>query len=90
MATPPAQVPHEPCVPTDFARLFESVTYAENMRRATPRVSATLQAITECPSGYPCDEANTYIRFNDGHCQCRACQRLRDRRCCHARNKEVA
>jgi hypothetical protein len=75
------------CVNPDH---LEPVTHAENIRRAAPRISAALQAIMECPRGHPYDEANTYIRPNDGHRQCRACQRLRDRRRYHARKQEVA
>ena len=36
-------------------------------------------AKTECPSGHPYDEGNTYVRPSDGARLCRECYRERDR-----------
>lgn len=56
-----------PCVNPDH---LEPVTAIENLRRQR---SASK---TECKSGHPYDELNTYIRPS-GHRDCRACIRVR-------------
>jgi len=60
----------------------------EHVRPVTPRenalrgdsVAALNRAKLACVHGHPFNEANTYLRPDNGNRQCRACKRDRDRR----------
>jgi hypothetical protein len=56
---------------------LEPVAQRENLLRGDT-ISAKASAATHCPQGHPYDAENTHVRAN-GHRQCRACQRIRQR-----------
>lgn len=56
---------------------LEAVTHAENLRRSNS-ISTVNASLTECPSGHPYSEANTYVHPATGYRQCRECRRRHD------------
>lgn len=55
-------------------------THADNMADKTAKGRGNFQKKTHCPQGHPYDEANTQIRTNGRHRQCRTCRRESCRR----------
>lgn len=74
------------CVNPDH---MEPVTRGENTRRGdAPKALRAYKAnITECPSGHPYDEINTYYRKDRPGRECRTCRTETSRRIQRAKNE---